>query len=36
MAFFHGVRVKEVPTAIIPPVSTTTGLPVVLVRLQFT
>lgn len=29
MAFFHGVRVKEVPTAIIPPVSTTAGLPVV-------
>ena len=29
MAFFHGVRVKEVPTSILPPVNTTAGLPVV-------
>lgn len=29
MAFFHGVRVKEVPTSILTPVSTTAGLPVV-------
>ena len=29
MAFFHGVRVKEVPTSILTPVNTTAGLPVV-------
>ena len=29
MAFFHGVRVKEVPTSILTPASTTAGLPVV-------
>ena len=29
MALFHGVQVGEVPTAIIPPVNTTAGLPVV-------
>ena len=29
MAFFHGVRVREVPTSILTPASTTAGLPVV-------
>ena len=29
MALFHGVQVGEVPTAIIPPVKRTAGLPVV-------
>ena len=29
MAYFHGVRVKEVPTSILTPVNTTAGLPVV-------
>lgn len=29
MTFFHGVRVKEVPTSILTPVNTTAGLPVV-------
>lgn len=29
MAYFHGVRVKEIPTSILATVSTTAGLPVV-------
>ena len=29
MAYFHGVRVSEIPTAIITPVQTTAGLPIV-------
>lgn len=29
MAYFHGVRVKEVPTSVLTPVNTTAGLPVV-------
>jgi|GEM_PF-6480133 len=29
MAFFHGVRGREVPTSIIAPAQTTAGLPVV-------
>ena len=29
MAYFHGAKVREIPTSIIPPVNTTAGLPVV-------
>ena len=29
MAYFHGVRVKEIPTSILATVSTTAGMPVV-------
>ncbi len=29
MAFFHGVKVSEIPTSIVAPVATTAGLPVV-------
>lgn len=29
MAYFHGVRMSEIPTSIVPPVQTTAGLPVV-------
>ena len=29
MAYFHGVRVSEIPTAVITPVQTTAGLPIV-------